>query len=104
MSRRLLDDVEREQALGTLNPDWSGTSASLTRSIEFADFPTAAEFVSRLAPVCEELDHHPDLVLRWRWVDISLTTHDSGGVTARDVALAEAIDEIAATLPLAGLG
>ena len=59
------------------------TATSSTRSIEFADFPTAVAFVNRLAPRCEELDHHPDLALRWRWVDVALSTHSAGGVTRR---------------------
>ena len=101
MSRELLDQEKIDAALAGLNPEWAGTTDSLTRSVEFADFPTAAEFVSRLAPVCEELDHHPDLALRWRWVDISLSTHSSGGVTELDLRLAGEIDEVVAGLPLA---
>jgi 4a-hydroxytetrahydrobiopterin dehydratase len=101
MPRELLDQEKINAALARLNPGWAGTTESLTRSIEFADFPTAAEFVSRLAPVCEELDHHPDLALRWRWVDIALSTHSSGGVTELDLRLAGEIDEVVAGLPLA---
>ena len=101
MSRDLLDAAEIEAGLSSLSADWTGTTESLKRSIEFADFPTAADFVSRLAPVCEELDHHPDLALRWRWVDIELSTHSAGGVTELDLRLAGEIDEVAAALPLA---
>ncbi len=72
------------------------------RSIEFATFLTATDFVSQLAPRCEELDHHPDLGLRWRWVEIGLATHSAGGVTAKDVELAGIVDEVAARFPLAG--
>ena len=57
--------------------------------------------MNRLAPRCEELDHHPDLALRWRWVDVELSTHSAGGVTDMDVTLARQIDEVAAGLPLA---
>jgi 4a-hydroxytetrahydrobiopterin dehydratase len=97
-----LDQAQIDQALHARHPDWTGTPAALTRSIEFADFVTAVEFINRIAPRCEELDHHPDLGLHWRRVDLELSTHSSGGVTASDVALAEAIDEVAAQLPLAG--
>ena len=89
-------------ALAALHSDWTGDTTQLARSIEFADFPTAVEFVNRLAPRCEELDHHPDLAVRWRWVDITLSTHSAGGVTDLDLQLARIADEVAAGLPLAG--
>lgn len=97
----LLDQAQIDERLAARNPDWTGSTEKLQRSIEFADFPTAVEFINRLAPRCEELDHHPDLALRWRWVDVELATHSAGGVTDRDLMLAEAVDELAATLPLA---
>jgi 4a-hydroxytetrahydrobiopterin dehydratase len=101
MSRELLTPDAVDQRLTTLHAGWSGTTKELRRSIEFADFPTAVEFVNRLAPICEELDHHPDLALRWRWVDVVLATHSAGGVTDLDLTLAERVDEVAAELPLA---
>jgi 4a-hydroxytetrahydrobiopterin dehydratase len=101
MAARVLGQDEIDAALGRLNPNWSGSAERLTRSIEFADFRTAVEFVNLLAPRCEELDHHPDLALRWRWVDVELSTHSAGGVTELDVALAETVDEVVARLPLA---
>lgn len=102
MAVRLLDQAEIDDQLSSRHPDWSGGPEKLTRSIEFADFPTAVEFVTRIAPRCEELDHHPDLGLHWRRVDIELATHSEGGVTDRDVTLAGIVDEVAADLPLAG--
>ena len=93
------DDIDAR--LAGLDDAWTGSTDALKRSIEFADFPTAVEFISRLAPRCEELDHHPDLDLRWRRVDISLATHSAGGVTGKDVTLAGVIDEVAGGLPLA---
>jgi 4a-hydroxytetrahydrobiopterin dehydratase len=99
-AERLAED-EISRRLAELHGGWQGGTDALTRSIEFANFLTAVEFVNRLAPRCEELDHHPDLALRWRWVDISLSTHSAGGVTALDFQLAQIIDELAAELPLA---
>lgn len=93
------DDIDAR--LGDLDDGWTGCTDGLKRSIEFADFPTAVEFIGRLAPRCEELDHHPDLDLRWCRVDISLATHSAGGVTAKDLTLAAVIDEVAGGLPLA---
>jgi 4a-hydroxytetrahydrobiopterin dehydratase len=101
MAKELLAQDAVDAALGTLHPGWSGTTEKLVRSIEFADFPTAVEFVNRIAPRCEEIDHHPDLALRWRWVDIELSTHSSGGVTDLDTTLAGIVDEVAGGLPLA---
>jgi 4a-hydroxytetrahydrobiopterin dehydratase len=97
----LLSQAEIDQLLASRHPDWTGSPEKLKRSIEFADFPTAVEFINRIAPRCEELDHHPDLALRWRWVDIELATHSAGGVTALDIALADIVDEVAVELPLA---
>lgn len=97
----LLTQDEITERLAGLHPEWSGTTQRLSRSIEFADFATAVQFVNALAPVCERLDHHPDLALRWRWVDVVLATHSAGGVTDLDVTLANEVDEAAAALPLA---
>jgi 4a-hydroxytetrahydrobiopterin dehydratase len=97
----VLDEAAIEAALRDRHRDWTGSPQRLRRSIEFADFLTAVEFVNRLAPRCEELDHHPDLALRWRWVDVELSTHSAGGVTDLDLGLAEIVDEVAAGLPLA---
>lgn len=101
MSTELLSQTDINDKLASLHADWSGTTEQVSRSIEFADFPTAVEFVNRLAPRCEELDHHPDLAIRWRWVDIVVATHSAGGVTEKDLALAGVVDEVAAGLPLA---
>lgn len=97
----LLDQAAIDSALAARHPGWTGNPEKLARSIEFANFLTAVEFVNRIAPRCEELDHHPDLALRWRWVDVELATHSAGGVTELDVTLAGIVDEVAADLPLA---
>ena len=97
----VLDQEQIDEALQSRHPAWTGTPEKLRRAIEFADFPTAVEFINQLAPRCEELDHHPDLALRWRWVDIELSTHSAGGVTGLDLTLAEIVDEVAVRLPQA---
>jgi 4a-hydroxytetrahydrobiopterin dehydratase len=101
MSREPLSQEDIETRLAGLHAGWTGTTQKLSRSIEFADFPTAVEFINRLAPQCENLDHHPDLALRWRWVDVELSTHSAGGVTDMDTTLAGIVDEVAAGLPQA---
>src|SRR6478609_8625503 len=101
MADERLDQQAVDEGLRSLHRDWAGTTDQLSRSIEFADFSTAVEFVNRLAPRCEELDHHPDLAIRWRWVDVVLSTHSAGGVTSLDLRLASIVEEVAAELPLA---
>jgi 4a-hydroxytetrahydrobiopterin dehydratase len=68
--------------------------AALTRSLRFKDFAQAFAFLTRVAAHAEAVDHHPEFTSRWNRVDFRLTTHDAGGVTARDVALAKAIDAL----------
>jgi 4a-hydroxytetrahydrobiopterin dehydratase len=101
MAPQLLTDEDIQARLSSLHASWAGDRHKLSRSIEFADFPTAVEFVNRLAPRCEELDHHPNLAIRWRWVDVELSTHSAGGVTELDLSLADIVDEVAAGLPQA---
>jgi 4a-hydroxytetrahydrobiopterin dehydratase len=99
MSTQLLTQAEIDARAHSLHPGWTVSTERLSRSIEFADFLTAVEFVNRLAPRCEQLDHHPDLNLRWRRIEIELSTHSAGGVTELDLQLAEVADELAAALP-----
>ena len=101
MAPQVLSEDEVASVLAGLDDGWSGSSEQLARSIEFADFLTAVEFINRLAPRCEERNHHPDLGLHWRRVDVELSTHSAGGVTELDAWLAGVVDEVAAQLPLA---
>jgi len=67
----------------------------LIRSCKFKDFSEAFAFLTRVALHAEKMDHHPEFTNVWNRVDFRLWTHDTGGVTARDVQLAEAISELA---------
>jgi len=67
----------------------------LIRSFKFKDFSEAFAFLTRVALHAEKMDHHPEFTNVWNRVDFRLWTHDTGGVTARDVQLAEAISELA---------
>ena len=86
-----LTDTELAQALTTI-PDWTRDGDEITRTIELASFPTAIEFVRRVADHAESADHHPDIDIRWRKVKLVLSTHSEGGLTQKDVALAAQID------------
>lgn len=73
---------------------WTGDPAGICRTVELPGFPDAIGVVDRVALVAEELDHHPDIDIRWRTVTFRCATHSVGGVTRRDVELARRIDEI----------
>jgi 4a-hydroxytetrahydrobiopterin dehydratase len=87
------DDVAT--AIGELD-DWSGDTCAITRSASLATFPAAIEVVDRVAVVAEELNHHPDIDIRWRTVTFTCSTHSDGGVTDKDISLAKRIDLIVA--------
>ena len=76
---------------------WSTESGgkALVRTFKFADFSEAFGFLSRVALHAEKVDHHPEFASVWNRVDFRLTSHDAGGVTDRDVALATAINALA---------
>ena len=67
---------------------------ALVRSFTFKDFSEAFAFLTRVALHAEKVDHHPEFTSRWNRLDFRLTSHDAGGVTDRDRALAEAIDAL----------
>jgi len=75
-------------------PAWTAGPEVLTRAVEFPSFLVAVGFITELAPVAERMDHHPDLLLSWRRVELRLTTHSAGAVTALDVELARELDPI----------
>ena len=68
---------------------------ALVRSLRFKDFSEAFAFLTRVALHAEKVDHHPEFTNVWNRVDLRLTSHDSGGVTDRDIELAKAISRLA---------
>ena len=93
MTDRLTDD-ELAAALEAL-PNWEVVHGKLHRTLAFRDFEEAFGFMSRVALRAEAANHHPEWSNVWNRVSIDLTTHDAGGVTEKDVALARAIDAAA---------
>jgi 4a-hydroxytetrahydrobiopterin dehydratase len=75
---------------------WEERDGALHRSFRFADFSAAFGFLTRVALHAEKVDHHPEFTSVWNRVDFRLTSHDAGGVTDRDRALAEVIDRLTA--------
>ncbi|MFD1610549.1 4a-hydroxytetrahydrobiopterin dehydratase [Sphingomonas tabacisoli] len=91
-----LNEDQRAAALDRLGEwDYDESRDALTRSFLFADFSEAFAFMARVALLAEKHDHHPEWSNVWNRVDILLTTHDAGGLSERDVRMADAIDRLA---------
>jgi 4a-hydroxytetrahydrobiopterin dehydratase len=75
-------------------PLWSGDGDGLRRTVELAGFRDAVAAIVAIADVAEEMDHHPDVDLRWRTLHLTLVSHSAGGVTDLDVQLARRIDQL----------
>jgi len=73
---------------------WAGDPSAISRTAELSSFPAAIGVVDRVAAVAEQLDHHPDIDIRWRRLTFTLSTHSDGGVTPKDIDLARRIDTI----------
>jgi 4a-hydroxytetrahydrobiopterin dehydratase len=90
-----LNETERAEALeGLTDWDYDDARDAITRTILFADFVEAFGFMTQVALLAEKADHHPEWKNVYNRVDILLTTHDAGGLSERDVDMAEAIDTI----------
>ena len=90
-----LSDEQMAAALGRLS-GWSRAGDTLTKTFSFKTFPDGIRFVDRVALVAEELGHHPDITINYSRITMTLSTHDEGGVTQKDVALAERIEAASA--------
>lgn len=86
-----LDDISIANKLRAL-PGWSRSGDSITRTFAFAGFPDAVAFITRLVEPAEEMEHHPDVDLRYNKVIVQLSTHDQGGLTELDFKLAALVD------------
>jgi 4a-hydroxytetrahydrobiopterin dehydratase len=75
-------------------PLWSGDGEGLRRTVELPSFRDAVAAITAIADVAEEMDHHPDIDLRWRTLHLALVTHSAGGVTENDLQLARRIDAL----------
>ena len=91
----VLDPAALAAALAAADaPDWDLVDGQLVKVVECASFPAALDFVVAVGRLAEEADHHPDIDIRWRTVRLALVTHDAGGITELDLALARAIDAL----------
>jgi len=88
-----LNAVQIKSALGKI-PGWKRKADVISRTFQFKDFLAAMKFVNAIAKVAEKEQHHPDIDIRWDKVMLALTTHDAGGLTEKDFALAKKSDEL----------
>lgn len=91
MERKRLPAEEIEANLSGLN-GWTIGNDKLSKKFEFANFAESLNFVNRVGEIAERLDHHPDVLFGWGYAEFFITTHDAGGITQRDFALAREID------------
>jgi 4a-hydroxytetrahydrobiopterin dehydratase len=93
MERRILTVDELSTAIAALD-GWAAEGSTIKKSSKFSSFADALAFVNKVGVLAEAADHHPDITFGWGYADIMLTTHDRGGVTDVDTALAARIDQI----------
>jgi 4a-hydroxytetrahydrobiopterin dehydratase len=89
-----MSEAEVKEGLRTL-PEWSESAGAINRTFQFKDFVEAMKFVNAVAMAAEADAHHPDILVRWNKVTLSLSTHDASGITCRDFALAAKVDGLA---------
>jgi 4a-hydroxytetrahydrobiopterin dehydratase len=89
----VLSDNEIQQALQNL-PGWKKSGNAIQRVLQFSGFVQAMEFVNHIAEAAEAINHHPDILINYNKVTLTLVSHDSGGVTQRDVKMAGRINEL----------
>jgi 4a-hydroxytetrahydrobiopterin dehydratase len=95
-----LTDSEVQAALREL-PDWKLANGMLEKTYEHPTFPEAIVFVNVVAHLAELANHHPDVDIRYSKITLRLVTHDSGGITAKDVDLAKRVEEARARAGMA---
>ena len=89
----VLSDIEIQRELGALS-GWSRKGNEITKTFTFDGFPAAIAFVQALVPIAEGMNHHPDIDIRYNRVTIRLSSHDSGGVTGRDIRFDKKLSEL----------
>jgi 4a-hydroxytetrahydrobiopterin dehydratase len=88
-----LSDGDVDDRLGGLD-GWERSGDTIVKRFDNGDFKGSVEFVNRLTPEAEEMNHHPDLEISWKTVTVTITTHSEGGLTEGDFELARRIDAL----------
>ena len=94
MSEPLLTHEDIDRALADQHIGWTRDGDELSATVKLHDFAAALQFVNAVGAAAEAANHHPDIDIRWNTVHLTLSTHDSGGLTLLDLALASAIDRL----------
>jgi 4a-hydroxytetrahydrobiopterin dehydratase len=89
----LLSDADVEAGLASLT-GWARAGNAITRTVTRADFRAAMLYAAAVGYLAEQANHHPDLLIQWNKVTLTLSTHSAGGLTAADIALASRINEL----------
>jgi 4a-hydroxytetrahydrobiopterin dehydratase len=88
-----LSETEIQRELAT-TPGWELAEDAIVRTVELKDFAEAMDFVNRVAAVAEEMNHHPDITIKWNTVTLTQSTHAAGGLTEHDFALARRLNTL----------
>jgi 4a-hydroxytetrahydrobiopterin dehydratase len=91
----LLSDEQIQARVGELD-GWDCTGGAIHKDFKLQDFKGSVDFVNRLTPIAEQMNHHPDLAISWNTVSVTITTHSQGGLTDNDFELAKQIDGLGA--------
>ena len=89
-----LSDTEIDERLAGLN-GWERSGEAIVKQFDNGDFKGSVDFVDRLTPEAEDMNHHPDLEISWNKVTVTITTHSQGGLTENDFELAQRIEDLA---------
>ena len=89
-----LSDIAIQRELGSLD-GWARRGTAIVKTYQFKTFPEGISFVGRVAEAAEAANHHPDIDIRYTKIICTLSTHDSGGITQKDLDLARAMDSVA---------
>ena len=88
-----LSDAEIDERLGGMD-GWERSGDAIVKQFDNGDFKGSVDFVNRLTPEAEDMNHHPDLEISWKTVTVTITTHSEGGLTGNDFELARRIDAL----------
>jgi 4a-hydroxytetrahydrobiopterin dehydratase len=88
-----LSDAEIDERLGGMN-GWERSGDAIVKQFDNGDFKGSVDFVNRLTPEAEDMNHHPDLEISWKTVTVTITTHSEGGLTGNDFELARRIETL----------
>ncbi len=93
MERKILSADALDKAIKELS-GWRAENGQLRKRLTFPDFASSLAFVNRVGELAEAVDHHPEIMFGWGYAEIALTTHDRGGITDVDTALAHQINKL----------